>query len=120
MRGALNTFKAPFLLPCAIIWVCEIMGNPTIYLIEIDKRVCFVSSRSDDRQAFMFIAGNIVQFLVTGESNSLLGIESTPLLALWSVVKQGWPGIVIPLGSLMILVPLIESFTTRNGGSRNE
>ncbi|MFC1893114.1 ECF transporter S component [Chloroflexota bacterium] len=59
-------------------------------------------------------------FLVTGESNSPLGVESTPLLALWSVVKQGWPGIVIQVGSLPILVRLIESFTTRHRGSRHE
>ena len=59
-------------------------------------------------------------FLVTGESNSPLGVESTPLLALWSVVKQGWPGIVIHVGSIPILVRLIESFATRNRGSRNE
>lgn len=59
-------------------------------------------------------------FLVTGESNTPLGVESNPLLALWSVVKQSWPGIVIQVGSLPILVRLIESFTKRNRSTQNE
>ena len=59
-------------------------------------------------------------FLVTGEANSPLGAESTPLTVLWSAVKQGWPGIVIQLAALPILVWLIERFAARDRGLRNE
>lgn len=51
--------------------------------------------------------------LITGQSNSPLGLESSPFLALWSIVKQGWPGIVIQLGSIPILIFLIDKFLIR-------
>ncbi len=56
------------------------------------------------------LLATLVVYLVAGESSSLLRLEPNPLLVLWSVVKQGWPGILIQLGSIPILVFLVERF----------
>ena len=41
---------------------------------------------------------------------SPLGAEASPLAVAWSVVKQGWPGILIQLILLPIIVVLLEKF----------
>jgi len=53
----------------------------------------------------------LIIYTVLGESYSPLGAGSTPLFALWSVVKQGWPGIVIQLVSLPLLIRVVEKFS---------
>jgi len=50
----------------------------------------------------------LVIYLIAGESYSPLGLEANPFAALWSVVKQGWPGILTQLISIPIIVWLVE------------
>ena len=57
--------------------------------------------------------------LVTGEIYSPLGLEANPLAILWSVVALGWPGIVIQLASIPIIVKLLEKSLERSGMARN-
>ena len=57
--------------------------------------------------------------LVAGESYSALGVESSPLLAVWVVVKQGWPGIIIQLASIPVFVFLVEKLVTKRSVFRN-
>ncbi len=45
----------------------------------------------------------LVIFLVSGEIYSPLGLETNPLFAIWSAIKQGWPGILIQV----VLLPVI-------------
>lgn len=52
-------------------------------------------------------------YLVVGESYSPLGLQANPLIVVWSVVKQGWPGIVTQLALLPIVVWLVGKFTTK-------
>ncbi len=53
-------------------------------------------------------------YLITGESYSPLGLESNPFLAFWSVIKQGWPGIIIQLVSIPAIVWLAGELVARN------
>ncbi len=50
----------------------------------------------------------LVIYLVTGQTYSPLGIEANPFAAFWSVIKQGWPGILLQLISMPIIVWLVE------------
>ena len=61
------------------------------------------------------IAGRMALLLVVliiygagGQVYSPLGLEASPLAALWSVIKQGWPGILIQLVSLPLILELLE------------
>ena len=49
----------------------------------------------------------LVIYLIAGESYSPRGVEASPFAAFWSVVKQGWPGIVSQLISIPIIVWLV-------------
>jgi LytS/YehU family sensor histidine kinase len=60
-----------------------------------------------------------VSALVSGESYSALGSSSNPLLAVWLVVKQGWPGIIIQLVSIPVVVFLIEKLATQRAAFRD-
>lgn len=51
----------------------------------------------------------LANYLIIGESYSPLGRELSPFLAFWSVIKQGWPGIIIQL----VLIPSIVWMTGR-------
>jgi niacin transporter len=53
-------------------------------------------------------------YLVAGQSYSPLGPESNPLASFWSTVEQGWPGIVIQLISIPVIVWLTGKFATQN------
>ena len=53
-------------------------------------------------------------YLIAGQSYSPLGLETGPLASFWSVIKQGWPGIVIQLISIPLIVWLIGKFTARD------
>lgn len=57
--------------------------------------------------------------LVSGESYSALGVESSPLLVVWSVVKQGWTGIIIQLASIPVVVFLAEKLVAQRTAFRN-
>ena len=58
-------------------------------------------------------------YLILGESYSPLGVETSPILSLWSVVIQSWPGIVIQLGSIPIAIWLMGKLATKKDGSRH-
>ncbi len=44
----------------------------------------------------LLIAASVV-ILITGQVFGPTGVQNNPLLMVWSVMKQGWPGIVIQL-----------------------
>jgi hypothetical protein len=46
----------------------------------------------------------LVIYFVAGEIYSPLGLEASPFLAVWSVVKQGWPGMIIQLASIPAII----------------
>lgn len=58
----------------------------------------------------------LIIYLVAGESYSPLGLEANPFIAVWSVMKQGWPGIVIQLASIPMIIWLVGKFATRGKG----
>jgi len=58
----------------------------------------------------VLLATIVTIYLITGESHSPLGQEVSPFLAFWTVVKQGWPGIVIQLVSIPLIVWLAAKF----------
>jgi hypothetical protein len=60
-----------------------------------------------------------VSALVSGESYSALGVASNPLLAVWAVVRQGWPGIIIQLASIPVVVFLIERLVMGSAAFRD-
>ena len=57
----------------------------------------------------------LVIYLVAGESYSPLGLETSPFVAFSSVIKQGWPGIVIQLVSIPALIWLAGKLAAKNG-----
>jgi len=56
----------------------------------------------------------LVIYIISGTSYSPLGPEANPLAAFWSVIEQGWPGIVIQLISIPAIVWLVSKFATRD------
>ena len=54
-------------------------------------------------------------YLVAGESYSPLGLETSPFVAFSSVIKQGWPGIVLQLVSIPALIWLAGKLAAKNG-----
>ncbi len=71
------------------------------------------------------VAGRLVLFLAVlvvyvaaGEVYSPLGLEASPSLAVWSVIKQGWPGIVIQLTSIPIIIWLAGRLAEKTSQSR--
>ena len=57
-------------------------------------------------------------YLTVGEIYSPLGQEATPLLAVWSTVKQGWPGIVIQLALIPVIIWLLGKLAAKTSWSR--
>lgn len=55
----------------------------------------------------------LIIYLIAGESYSPLGLEANPFIVVWSVMKQGWPGIVIQLASIPMIIWLVGKFATR-------
>jgi len=54
----------------------------------------------------------LVIYLIAGQSYSPLGQEANPIASFWSVIKQGWPGIIIQLISIPVIVWLVGKFTS--------
>ena len=46
----------------------------------------------------------LIIYVIGGESYSPLGSEASPFLVVWTVVKQGWPGLVIQLASIPAII----------------
>jgi len=59
-----------------------------------------------------------VIYLVAGQSYSPLGPEASPFASVWSTVKQGWPGILIQLIFIPIIIWLVEKFATEKAKAR--
>jgi len=55
----------------------------------------------------------IIMYASPGESYSPLGAESSSSMVLWSVIKQGWPGIIIQLAAIPFILRLVERFSLR-------
>jgi len=51
--------------------------------------------------------------LIIGESYSPLGLEANPFIVVWAVIKLGWPGIVIQLASIPIVIWLVGKFAAQ-------
>jgi len=66
------------------------------------------------------IAGRLALLLVVSiiylgrEVYSPLGVGANPLAVLWSVIKLGWPGIVIQLVSIPLIMKLLERLALKN------
>jgi len=56
----------------------------------------------------------LVIYLIAEQSYSPLGLETNPFASFWSVINQGWPGIVIQLISIPVIVWLVGKFTARD------
>jgi uncharacterized membrane protein len=52
-------------------------------------------------------------YLVTGESYSPLGVETSPILSVWSVTRQGWPGMAIQLVFIPTAIWLVAKFARK-------
>jgi len=53
-------------------------------------------------------------YLIAGEVYSPLGLAANPLIVVWAVINQGWPGIVIQLALIPIVVWLVGKFAAKN------
>jgi thiamine transporter ThiT len=60
----------------------------------------------------------LVLYFTAGNIYSPLGQEATPLLAVWSVIKQGWPGIVIQLALIPAVIWLLGKLATKTSWGR--
>lgn len=52
-----------------------------------------------------------IVYLIAGQSYSPLGVAASPLDSFWSTVQQGWPGVVIQLAFIPVIVWLVGNFT---------
>jgi len=59
-------------------------------------------------------------YLLAGQSYSPLGLEANPLVAFWSVAKQGWPGMLIQLASIPAIVWLVAKLATKRAKNSSD
>lgn len=59
----------------------------------------------------------LVTSITAGLAYGPLGLEANPLLVVWSVIKQGWPGIVIQLTLIPSILWVMMKLAARPGGS---
>ncbi len=55
----------------------------------------------------------IIYLLIGGESYSPLSLETNPFIVVWAVIKLGWPGIVIQLVSIPVIIWLTGKFSSK-------
>ena len=55
----------------------------------------------------------LVIYLVSGEIYGPLGLEINPFFSVWSAIKQGWPGIVIQLVMIPVIIWMTGRFTVK-------
>ena len=60
----------------------------------------------------------LVLYLNGGIIYSPLGQETIPLLAVWSAIKQGWPGIAIQLSLIPAVIWLLGKLATKTSWGR--
>ena len=63
------------------------------------------------------LLGVMVIYLIAGKVYSPLGLEVSPSFAVWSVIKQGMPGIAIQLALIPGVVWLVEKLATKTSRS---
>lgn len=63
------------------------------------------------------LLGVLVIYLVAGRIYSPLGIEATPFSAVWSVIRQGWPGIAIQLALIPVVIWLANKSVAKTLGN---
>ena len=56
----------------------------------------------------------LMAYLIAGESYSPLGLEANPVASFWSVIEQGWPGIVIQLAFIPTIIWLGGKIAARS------
>ena len=59
----------------------------------------------------------LVIYLIAGEAYSPLGLEANPFPAVWSVIKQGGPGIAIQLALIPGAMWLVGKLAAKTPGS---
>jgi len=59
------------------------------------------------------LLGVLAIYLIAGKVYSPLGLETNPFLVLWSVIKQGGPGIVIQLALIPGVIWLLGKLATK-------
>lgn len=57
-------------------------------------------------------------YLIVGEVYSPLGLAANPSIVVWAVINQGWPGIVIQLALIPIVIWLVGKFATKKAEGR--
>ena len=57
-------------------------------------------------------------YLTTGKPYSPLGLETNPFFVVWSAVRQGWPGIVIQLALIPVIIWLVGKLAAKTSKSR--
>jgi len=57
--------------------------------------------------------GVLVIYFVAGKIYSPLGLEASPFLAVWSVLRQGWPGIVTQLALIPAVIWLVGKLAAK-------
>ena len=62
--------------------------------------------------------GVLAIYLTIGNVYSPLGLEANPLFVAWSVTKQGWPGIVIQLALIPVVIWLVGRLAAKTSRSR--
>ena len=55
----------------------------------------------------------LIIYLIIGESYSPMGVETSPFLSLWSVIRQGWPGIAMQLVTIPTAFWLVAKLAER-------
>lgn len=60
----------------------------------------------------------LVLYFTAGNIYSPLGPEATPFMVLWSVIKQGWPGIVIQLALIPPVIWLLGKLAVKTSWGR--
>jgi niacin transporter len=64
---------------------------------------------------FIFVR---IMYLILGEAYSPLGAEANPPLAVWATIKQGWPGVVIQLALIPVIVWLLGRLAPKTAWGR--
>ncbi len=60
------------------------------------------------------LLGVLVIYIIAGRVYSPLGLEANPFFVVWSVIKQGWPGLVIQLASIPAVIWLVGKLAAKN------
>ncbi len=55
----------------------------------------------------------LVIYLVSGQTYSPLGLETNPFFSVWSAIKQGWPGILMQLVLIPVILRVWGEFTLK-------